>query len=267
MNSWLRFSEWFKDTLEVQKRQNILLRCKNKRKLKEVHKDFMEHLISNNSKEVLTISSIKQKLTFHFVDFPSVHNTTISRWLRSDLKWSYKKLEKKPIPTQRPESRRIFLEGALIQALIKEKNVELIFIDEFSVNSRHHAFRGWTRKGRKGYMGIDTHNFQMSFVWGVSNKRLNGLMGVLGKWNSAVFKHYLKQIFSELELSERLTDNERIIVWDNASIHLSDMASGFISSSKLRVITIPPYNPVLNPAEKLINCIKMKLRKAHGMGK
>ena len=74
-------------------------------------------------------------------------------------------------------------------------------------------------------------------------------------------------MFSELESSTRLLDNERIVVWDNASIHLSEIVSKFILSTKLRVITIPPYNPVLNPVEKLINFIKMKLRKIHGMGK
>ena len=96
------------------------------------------------------------------------------------------------MPVQRPEARRIFLEGALIQVLIKEKNVGLIFIDKFSVNSRHHGFRGWTKKGRKGYMSIDTYNLQMSFVLGVSSKSLYGLMGVQGKCNSTVFKFYQK---------------------------------------------------------------------------
>ena len=168
---------------------------------------------------------------------------------------------------QRPESKRNVLEGALIQNLIKEKDIEWIFINEFNVNSRHHAFRGWTKIGNKGYMSIDIHNFQMSFVWGVLSKRLYRLMGVQGKCNSEVFKFYLKQMFAELGSSARSTDNERIIVWDNASIHLSDTALGFISSSKLRVITIPLYNPVLNPVEKLINCIKMKLKKAHAAGK
>ena len=176
-------------------------------------------------------------------------------------------MEKRPMPVQRPEVRRIFLEGALIQVLIKEKNVELIFIDESSVNSGHHGFRGWIKKGRKGYMSIDTYNFQMSFVWGVSSKRLYGLMGVQGKCNLTMFKFYRKQMFVELESSVKFDDNERIIVWDNASTYLSDRASEFILSSKLRVITIPPYNPALNPVEKLINCIKMKLRKAHGIGK
>ena len=83
-------------------------------------------------------------------------------WIR--FKMFLEDVREKPMPTQRPEARRIFLEGALIQTLIKEKDVELIFIDEFKVNSRHHVFRGWTKKGRKRYMSIDTHNFQMSFV-------------------------------------------------------------------------------------------------------
>ena len=73
---------------------------------------------------------------------------------------------------QRSESKSKFLERALIQTLIKEKDIEWIFIDKFSVNSRYHAFRGWTKRGRKEYMSIDTHNFQMSFVWVVSSKGL-----------------------------------------------------------------------------------------------
>ena len=34
----------------------------------------------------------------------------------------------------------------------------------------------------------------------------------------------------------------------------------FIRSAKLRVLTIPPYTSSLNPADKLINATKMKLK-------
>ena len=34
----------------------------------------------------------------------------------------------------------------------------------------------------------------------------------------------------------------------------------FIRSSKLRVLTIPPYTSSLNPADKLINATKLKLK-------
>ena len=47
---------------------------------------------------------------------------------------------------------------------------------------------------------------------------------------------------------------------DNVPVHIFNKAMEFIRSAKFRVLTIPLYTPSLNPADKLINTIKMMLK-------
>ena len=57
-----------------------------------------------------------------------------------------------------------------------------------------------------------------------------------------------------------------IIVLDNASIHKTEKALKFIVDSKIPMITIPPYEPSLNPVEKFILAIKSKLKQKKERG-
>ena len=45
-----------------------------------------------------------------------------------------------------------FYESAGIQILLNKYGWELVFIDEFTVDSRKHTFRGWTKSGDKGFI-------------------------------------------------------------------------------------------------------------------
>ena len=53
---------------------------------------------------------------------------------------------------------------------------------------------------------------------------------------------------------------------DNASIHKTLEVSTFIIDSKVRTVTIPPYEPSLNPVEKFILAIKSLLRQKKQSG-
>ena len=50
---------------------------------------------------------------------------------------SYKKLEIKPTPTITYQIFRKLLEEAKIQKCIKDRKIECIYVDEFTVNTRH----------------------------------------------------------------------------------------------------------------------------------
>lgn len=54
---------------------------------------------------------------------------------------------------------------------------------------------------------------------------------------------------------------------DNASIHKEKAVHTFAKNSGLRMVTIPHYEPCLNPVEKMILAIKMKIRKQRQLGK
>ena len=81
-----------------------------------------------------------------------------------DLNWSYKKLENKPAPALTNNSIHSLLQVATIQNSIHNKGIEIIFIDEFSINTRHHKFCGWSKKNRSGYINIQSRDFSMSFI-------------------------------------------------------------------------------------------------------
>ena len=64
-----------------------------------------------------------------------------------------------------------------------------------------------------------------------------------------------------------LNKKKFILVSDNASVNVRDEVSKFASSSGLQMMTIPPYWPAMNPAEKVINLIKTKIREAQAKNK
>ena len=256
-----------RDKIKERKELNIAYNSNKRRKLKEEHKEYIDSLVQTSTNQKLTAWKINERLQYEFSDLNSVSDSTIIRWLKKDLHWSFKKLERKPAPSTTSNSTRLVLEGAVIQKRILELDAEVIFIDEFSVNSRHHEFSGWTKVGQKGYVITETKEFSMSFICGISNKRILGLMGVKETTTSDIIVIYLKSLFEALQRSNNGTNCECVVIWDNASVHSNSLVRNFIKSSKLRVISIPAYSPFLNPAEKLINAIKMKIRKAHGEGR
>ena len=238
-----------------------------KRKLKEEHKAFINDLILSNPFSQWTWNKVKSKLNDEFLDMPQVHNSTISKWMSNQLNLSYKKLELRRPPASTQTSYRKWLESALLQIELMRKDVEIIYIDEFHVNTRLHRFRGWTQKGQKGYITVDLKDFSMFFFWALSYKRVYGLMGKEDTNKSEIVKYYLKNLYEDLIRTDKNQANRTIVIWDNAPVHSSNATTEFIKSAKLRVLTIPPYTPSLNPAEKLINSIKMKLKKLQADGK
>ena len=47
-------------------------------------------------------------------------------------------------------------------------------------------------------------------------------------------------------------DKKFIFICDNAAVHTSEEVDKFISRSGLRLLTICPYRPSMNPVEKVI---------------
>ena len=101
----------------------------------------------------------------------------------------------------------------------------------------------------KGYVTTDKIEFSMSFICGVSNKRILGLMGVKETITTEIIVIYLKNMLEELRSSNNNCNSQWVIILDNATIHFGPEFRSFIKSSKLRVITIPSYQSVLNPTE------------------
>ena len=151
---------------------------------------------------------------------------------------------------------RKLLEGAKIQKYLKDRRVECVYVDEYTVNTRHHRFRGWTRRGIKGWVKINKSDFAMSFIWALSDNQIYGLIGVEGSVTSDIVKHYVVELVYKRNRESDMTSKPFVIIWDNAKVHSNELIENFLVKSKLRAISIQLYTPVLNQWEKLINAIK-----------
>ena len=210
---------------------------------------------------------IKQELINEFEELNRISSSTIARCLKKDLKYSYKILERKPAPTLTHDCTRRLLEGALIQKLLNEKKVELIYIDGFWVNTNHHLFRDGQKLARRVTTN-ETQVISLCRLCEVSQSiKFMDCMDQNQQLLLSIFEFILK-IWSKWEiLLVTINDKPFIIGYDNAPVHSNKTVVEFVSKSKLRTLSIPKYCPILNPAEKLINWIKSKLKSFQSWGK
>ena len=127
--------------------------------LKDEHKEFIKSIMIPTSYKRRTWACIKASLQDRFMEINDVSDSS-QRWvLKREIGMPYKTLESKPAPATSLISIRKLLEGVFIQAELQNSGIELNFIDKFSVNTRHHKFRGWATKGKKGYVKTDSNHF------------------------------------------------------------------------------------------------------------
>ena len=263
----MKFSNVFKDKLKRYKDENLYNRSINKRRIKEEHKHFINTLLSDCNGKHWTAAKIKHELESKFEDVKGISKSTVNRCLKHDLKWSFKKLEKKPAPAFTDLSYMQMLEVSMIQKLMFERDIEIIFIDEFSINTRHHRFYGWAKREFKGYISTQKSDFSMTFICAVSNIKVYGLLGTDSTITSDEVKYYIRQLAEYRNQDLSLANKPFILMYDNAKVHTSDAVVQFIIKSKLRSVGISAYQPVLNPCEKLIGAVKSTLTKLQAEGR
>ena len=134
------------------------------------------------------------------------------------------------------------------------------------MSDRSFKFFGWSKRGKSGYINSVSNSFSMSFFVALSSTRFYGILGTEGTGNSKKFIHFLSKVLNERKKLSYQEANKFVLIMDNASIHKTLEVSTFIIDSKVRTVTIPPYEPSLNPVEKFILAIKSKLRQKKQSG-
>ena len=107
----------------------------------------------------------------------------------------------------------------------------------------------------------------MSFFWAFSRQHFYGIMGNKNSNKSASFLYFVEKILKSRVNFSLVTDLIPILVLDNAAIHKSRDWAKFYYDNNIRVLTIPPYEPSLNPVENFILAIKMKIKSNREKGK
>ena len=69
-----------------------------------------------------------------------------------------------------------FYESAGIQILLNKYNWELVFIDEFTVDSRKHTFRGWIKSEDKGFIKACSEGLYFNITISFRKKKIYEIM-------------------------------------------------------------------------------------------
>ena len=156
-------------------------------------------------------------------------------------------------------NKRKLFESAILQVKLESDGQELIYIDEFSLSSRYNNFYGWSKRGEQGYIKTNYESFSMYFVIAFSSSHLYGIKGLSNQMNSNYICNFIKEM---IKTRRNLFNNNSDfwIIWDNASIHVSKDVEAFATKNNIRIITISPYSPCLNPWETVIAAIKARVR-------
>ena len=263
----MRILAQFRKSIEDRKRNRIKARGKQRRRLNDEHVQCIKDFVQIYQPKAIKTSNIKARLVNNFPELNGIANSTLNRWMKIQCKLSYKRLEKKPLSSILPENIRKVFEAAYVFSELMNKGIELIYFDEFTINTRHLQFKGWTQRGRKGFVKLHKDWFAMSFVVALSEYKIYGIMGAEDAINTKTIKHYVEWMLVERNLCKEARKRSFALVWDNASINTSNEAVKFYLGSRIRVITLVPYTPALNPAEKLISAIKSQVIKNHEGGK
>ena len=214
----------------------------------------------NNQKDKRpTVKEIRNHLISK-ENMDSISSTSIKRILKEKLNYSFKRISTLEHNSARPFNIRKFFESAILQIKLEENNFELIFIDEFSLSSKHNKLYGWSKVGQKGYVLTHYDSFSMFFVVAFSERGIYGIKGASKIMNAAYSSvSWIK--FLKKGNSRDHFENNFCIILNNASIHTSIVVNEFWIKMKISIITISPYSPSLNPWETIISVIKIKIRK------
>ena len=180
----------------MKKERNIEARSQSFRKLDQQELFAIQDLVNLHRGNAIKLASVRAHLIRNFPNAKIPCLSTIGRYMRTQLKLSYKTLEKKRTTSTRPKNWRKFFESAWVQSILENQGVELIYLDEFSINTRHLKYEGWSSVGYKGYISVNLEEFSMSFIWALSKEQVYGIMGFPGSIDHTVVRHFIKLLWA-----------------------------------------------------------------------
>jgi transposase len=138
-----------------------------------------------------------------------------------------------------------------IRAQAKREKAEIFFEDESGVRSDFHGGTTWAPRGKTPVVRVTGQRFSLNMISAVSPKGSLRFMVVKGGVGAKVFIRFLK----------RLMHGRRrpvFLIVDGHPAHRAKLVKSYVESTngKLRLFSLPPYSPELNPDELVWNDVK-----------
>ena len=141
-----------------------------------------------------------------------------------------------------------------IKDLAEKEGADIYFEDEAGIRSDFHAGTTWGEKGNTPVVKSTGARFGVNMLSAVNPKGEMRFMVYDGNVNGEVFITFLKRM---------LVGAERpiFLVVDGHPAHRAVKVKKFVEGTegRLRLFTLPPYSPELNPDELVWNVVKSKV--------
>ena len=130
----------------------------------------------------------------------------------------------------------------------------------------------WTTKaganrGTKGFMISNDDLKSISIIVAFSEKRIYGIFAFDSTTDSETIKYFISKIYQARSEGYNESSTNALLVCDNAKYHKSTIIKNFVEACGVKLLTITPYWPWLNPAEHIIGHIKQKLKREIAEGR
>ena len=135
--------KWFKSITKNWKSSQRSIVSMMRRKLHDEHITEVKNYLQEKKGAVITIKMVKEHLIDTFPSLSKISDFNVRRFLKKDMRYSYKKLSKKKPITKRQDRVRLYYESVAIQIWLEDQGIELIYWDEFTVSTRNYTYYGW----------------------------------------------------------------------------------------------------------------------------
>ena len=142
---------------------------------------------------------------------------------------------------------------------IIERKHYVLYIDEFNISDASFKSFNWSQRGNQDYWFSNRKLIKHNCIIAVSNNGPKNIHMQASSINAENFVSFVNETIDKLNLENKNTKMNVVLIFDNAPIHTAGIVEKSISKANWWALTLPPYTPEWNDAEPVINIIKQKL--------
>lgn len=138
-----------------------------------------------------------------------------------------------------------------LRQLAKRKGAAIYWGDEMGLRSDHQAGRSWSPKGQTPVIPGTGRRFGCSLISAITNRGRLAFMVFRARFTARVFLKFLRRLL-------RQVNGKAFLIVDGHPVHRSRVVQAWLArhADRLRLISLPPYSPELNPDEYLNQDVK-----------
>jgi transposase len=138
-----------------------------------------------------------------------------------------------------------------IRALARSLRAEIHWGDEMGVRSDHQAGRSYGIRGRTPVITGTGQRFGCNMISTITNKGVLAFMVFTGRFTARVFLKFLRRLLKQ-------RPRKIFVIVDGHPVHRAGTVQRWVNQNReqIRLFSLPPYSPDLNPDELLNQDVK-----------